>query len=193
MNYDLFQAINNLSGHSTLLDNLMIWISNKSLLLLALGLVVIWVLPSLVGKRVALYAGITGLVGLVFNFLITLVYVEPRPFVTHDVHLLIPHVADASFPSDHTTGAFSIALAIALRNKKLGLPFVILALLTGFSRIYVGNHYPGDVLGSIGVSLVASLLVLAVQSKLEPLFKLVLFLYEKVIGVIPALRHQSSK
>lgn len=179
MNYDLFQTINNWSGHYKWLDETMIFFSDKALLLYAIGLALLWVASSSAGKRTALFAGITGGVGLLLNFLISLVYFEPRPFISHSVNLLIPHAADASFPSDHTTGAFCIALAIFLRNQKIGTPFLLLAIATGFSRIFVGHHYPGDVLASVIVGLVTSLIILRIQHKLEPIFKGTLYLYEK--------------
>lgn len=54
---------------------------------------------------------------------------------------------DYSFPSGHTAASFSLAIIFALNFPALTLPLVALAGLTGISRMYVGMHYPTDVLG----------------------------------------------
>jgi undecaprenyl-diphosphatase len=93
------------------------------------------------------------------NFLIGLVYYRPRPFINHHVHMLLPHVVDSSFPSDHATASMAIAVAIWLYNRKLGTPLIVIALLIGLSRVYVGHHYPTDVLGGFIIGTVSALLV----------------------------------
>ncbi|MFE4897941.1 phosphatase PAP2 family protein [Peribacillus butanolivorans] len=52
--------------------------------------------------------------------------------------------------------AFSLALAVLLRHRKIGLGMLLLANLTGISRVYVGHHYPFDVLGSVIVGMLVS-------------------------------------
>src|SRR3954453_3606571 len=72
-----------------------------------------------------------------------------RPFVDHPTqsHLLVGRSTDPSFPSDHATGAFAIAVAIWLYDRTIGTVFLVIGVLMGFARVYVGVHYPGDVLG----------------------------------------------
>lgn len=66
-----------------------------------------------------------------------------------------------SFPSGHTTTAFALfmGLAIILKNKKLGLICLLFAILSGYSRIYLSQHFPIDVLVGSVIGVVSSLLV----------------------------------
>jgi undecaprenyl-diphosphatase len=84
-----------------------------------------------------------------------------RPFVAHpsQSHLLVGRSTDPSFPSDHATGAFAIAVAIWLYDRTLGTVFVALAVLMSFARVYVGVHYPGDVVGGAILGAAVALLL----------------------------------
>ena len=63
--------------------------------------------------------------------------------------LLVDTPHDFSFPSGHTIASFEACIAILLRNKKLGIPATILAVLIAFSRMYLYVHYPTDVIASV--------------------------------------------
>ncbi|MFB7641324.1 undecaprenyl-diphosphatase [Peribacillus butanolivorans] len=182
MNYELFKRIHNLSGQSIALDNFMVFITDKAIYLFALALLVLWIFGGKSMKRAVLYAGGTGVIALVVNVLIAQIYYEPRPFVTHHIHTLIPHAKDSSFPSDHSTGAFTIAIAMCFRNKKIGIPMFILALLTGFSRIWAGLHYPFDVLGSLMVAIVVSYVIVKLSRLFDPLVNGIISIYYSIFG-----------
>lgn len=91
-----------------------------------------------------------------------------RPFIAHEqVHLLIEKSGlDKSFPSDHTTVAFALATVVFLHNRKWGIVSYIIALLIGISRIYVGVHYPTDVVGGMIVGIFSGMLVYFVGRRL---------------------------
>jgi undecaprenyl-diphosphatase len=86
---------------------------------------------------------------------------EQRPFTTHsDLHPLVTHDPGQSFPSDHSLAAFGIAFAVgAFISLRWGAALLALAMVIGVARVYVGVHYPGDVLGS---ALIAAIAVAAV-------------------------------
>jgi undecaprenyl-diphosphatase len=180
VNYELFQWINNMAYHNALLDAVMKTTSDKGLLMFAVWLVLLWLFGRDDMKRSVLAAGVTGLLALCVNIGIGMVYNEPRPFVTHHVNMLLPHAVDGGFPSDHTTGAFALAIALLLRNRAWGSWMLVLAVLTGISRVFVGHHYPGDVLASVVVATVVSLLVKRYENRLEFLYQLVSRLYDKI-------------
>jgi len=79
------------------------------------------------------------------------------------IPLLIEKQHDFSFPSGHTIASFEAAVAICIRNKKLGVPAMILAVLIAFSRMYLYVHYPTDVIASVilgtGLAFLAAYLV----------------------------------
>lgn len=108
------------------------------------------------------YAAVLSLIFgvIVTNLLLKNIVARPRPFA--EIEALIPLIAkptDFSFPSGHTTASFAVALVmLRMLPKKIGIPAVVLAALVAFSRLYLGVHYPTDVLAGFVVALVGSLL-----------------------------------
>lgn len=107
--------------------------------------------------------GITVLISLLINLCMTNLtlkdfFARPRPFnVNPELLTLIKHPSSFSFPSGHTSGSFSAALVLLyMMPKKVGIPATVLAAMIGFSRMYVGVHFPTDVLGGIVVGVIAS-------------------------------------
>lgn len=182
MNYDVLKSINGLAGDGTsFLDQLMIATTNGALIVFAIILACMWLFGNTYTKKSALYAGFAGVLAIIINVIIAQFYFEPRPFVTHtDVNLLVPHAADASFPSDHTAGALGIAFGLLLRHRKWGVLAVVFGLLTGFSRIYVGNHYPGDVLGGIVVGFIAASIIVSIRFIMEPITSFIVNIWYKI-------------
>jgi undecaprenyl-diphosphatase len=83
---------------------------------------------------------------------------EPRPFISDlSTRLLISHSADNSFPSDHTTLAFAVSGALLSWRRTLGVVVFVIAVLIGIARIYVGVHWPSDILGAAVIGLVSGL------------------------------------
>jgi undecaprenyl-diphosphatase len=84
-------------------------------------------------------------------------YPRSRPYLSlKEIHVLANPLRDHSFPSGHTTAIFSITIPFIMYMPPLGALLLPLAILVGVSRIFLGLHYPSDVLaGSILGSLVA--------------------------------------
>ncbi|MFA6941120.1 MAG: phosphatase PAP2 family protein [Clostridiaceae bacterium] len=74
-------------------------------------------------------------------------FTRPRPYwVIKDVNSFNLNLKDYSFPSGHTTAAFSIASVLSINFPSLMMVFTSIALIVGLSRIYLAVHFPTDVL-----------------------------------------------
>jgi undecaprenyl-diphosphatase len=99
-------------------------------------------------RRAAVAGGVAAAVALACAQVISRLVDRPRPFVADPsaVHLFAAHAADAGFPSDHATGAFAIAVALLLRDRRWGAGALILAAALAVGRVAIGVHYPTDVI-----------------------------------------------
>lgn len=73
---------------------------------------------------------------------------------------------NSSFPSGHATGAFSLATIFSNKYPRFRIPFYILATTIGISRIYLGSHYPSDVLIGALIGYTVSRIVLKCENKI---------------------------
>lgn len=115
---------------------------------LMIGLIVFWC----IGKRQGYYLMTVGLAGTVASQLMKIVCRVPRPWVRDSNFTILEDAREAaggySFPSGHTqtaVGTFG-SIAAFTRKKWIAAICVVLAILVGFSRMYIGVHTPADVL-----------------------------------------------
>lgn len=105
------------------------------------------------------WAGLATLVAVGVNQPITHLVHEARPYTTHpNMLLLASRSADYSFPSDHAVMAGAVAAGLWLTLRRLGVLAAVAALLMAFTRVYVGAHYPWDVVAGLVVGASVALL-----------------------------------
>lgn len=94
------------------------------------------------------------------NVIIKNLVARTRPYeVVEGLKLLIAKQSDFSFPSGHTGASFAAAVVIFMKTpKKYGIPAMIMAALIAFSRLYVGVHYPTDVLAGLVTGTICALM-----------------------------------
>ncbi|HQR03284.1 MAG TPA: undecaprenyl-diphosphatase [Rhodocyclaceae bacterium] len=144
----------------------------------------IWIIPAMIGigwlvgneatRRMMLVAAVSGLSGLIVNSLIGLAWPHPRPFMIGLGHTLIPHVADPSFPSDHLTLWWAVAFSFLLQRgrRKTGSAMALSGIPIAWARIYLGVHFPFDMLGAVAVSIFSAWLALRTAGwYLEPTYQ----------------------
>lgn len=99
-------------------------------------------------RKTGLMMGLALVLGLlVCNLTLKPLVARIRPFdINTAVTLLIERPHDFSFPSGHTQASIGAAAVLLIRDKRLGIPAILLAVLIAFSRLYLYVHYPTDVL-----------------------------------------------
>ena len=163
--YSTFRVVNGWSGRSAALDALMVGCAKYLPVVFALALIALWLTWRSRNQRAALLAGISALVALGFAQLIGKAMPRPRPYLSHAVHQLIPPSLDTSFPSDHATLGFAVGVMVWRYNKRAGAVLLVLAVLMAFARVFVGAHYPADVLGGAVLGGVTSVALGALSEK----------------------------
>ncbi|NUK20964.1 phosphatase PAP2 family protein, partial [Streptomyces lunaelactis] len=85
---------------------------------------------------------------------------RPRPFRDHEgIEVLVAGKTDFSFVSDHATMAMAIGAGLFVAHRTFGLAAIGLALAEGFCRVYMGVHYPTDVVGGFALGTAVTLLL----------------------------------
>ena len=164
MDYSLYKTINGLSGNSAA-DHLFRLLADDLpallVMLVALTFLVPWATRRPERRSGAVLATASAGLSLLLNQPIAHLVDRARPYLAHPghAHLLIARSHDPSFPSDHATGAFALAFGIWVYDRTFGTILLAIAAILSFARVYVGTHYPGDVVAGalIGIAVVAVL------------------------------------
>jgi undecaprenyl-diphosphatase len=150
-------AINH-AGLGAALTALMVWAAEYGREYFWIPVVgVMLILGSRRTKLLAMELAVLFIVGIALGELLKIAVFRPRPFESiHTIITRVPTDLDSSFPSGHalivTIGAaFSV---LKFRKKVVGLLFVLEAAIVCYSRVYVGMHYPLDVVGGILLGIV---------------------------------------
>ncbi|MDR1630835.1 MAG: phosphatase PAP2 family protein [Oscillospiraceae bacterium] len=125
------------------------------------------------------------------NMVLKPIIARPRPFNYEPWKdfFVYPNIGfkkpgSLSFPSGHTSSSVACATVLLIKHKKIGIPSAIYALLMGFSRIYLFDHYPTDVLGGLLVGIVYGLVGVLIVN-------LIYKAIEKKKGGLPSLLRES--
>ncbi len=196
LDYEIFQLINHLAISERFLNPLMIVLAEKAEYLFFAGVLFYWFYPKARNRKMVVEAILAACIALTINGEIGHFFYRARPFVTHHVNWLIPHVKNASFPSDHATAAFVIATAIWIWKKRDGWMWLVLAAGIALSRVWAGVHYPLDVtvgmLIGAGVAFAIHFLVHRFGEINKGINRLIEF-YEKIEGNLLKKTHLENK
>ncbi|MDD5251065.1 MAG: phosphatase PAP2 family protein [Patescibacteria group bacterium] len=190
---ELFRAMNNLAGRQSWLDAIFLFASEYLIFLMAGAIlvaagIVVWRerhlgwrdrlrrflqrrSPDADSERVfvAVVRGtVAAALAYVANAIIGFIWFRPRPFVTlYDVHQLIDKSPlEKSFPSDHAAIAFAMAFAACRTWPRFGAALLAAAVLVALGRVFVGVHYPSDIVAGAAVGMFAAWLAARLERNL---------------------------
>ncbi|WP_329012423.1 phosphatase PAP2 family protein [Streptomyces sp. NBC_01601] len=117
--------------------------------------------PDAVSSVTALvWAPLAAAVAVLVNVPIRGFVERPRPFMDHQgLDVLIAGKSDYSFVSDHATITMALGVGLFVANRRFGIAGIALALLEGFCRVFMGVHYPTDVIGGFALGTAVALLL----------------------------------
>ena len=149
LNLSLFSWINASPEASNTSINFAIFIANDLLFCMILLFAWFWLRGNYDTKKQILKAFIFTSIAILISQCISHVYYHPRPFVMEVGRTLIYHAPNGSFPSDHMLIFSSIAFSYLFSaQRKLGIFLLVMAWLVAWSRVYLGVHFPLDMLGA---------------------------------------------
>ncbi|MDC2864460.1 undecaprenyl-diphosphatase [Bacillus sp. BP-3] len=156
--YEIFQWVNSFVYKYPLLDKMMIFFAEYAQYILIVLLFILWITNK--ENRVTVFQALFACsIAFTMNRVSELFFYRDRPFVSHHIKQLVDHAANSSFPSDHATAALVITVTIWLCNRGKTFMWIIFGMCIAFSRIWVGVHYPFDVLTGIILGGCTALLV----------------------------------
>ncbi|WP_342462568.1 undecaprenyl-diphosphatase [Bacillus sp. FSL R5-0286] len=146
-NKRVFRSINQLSMNHDVLNPVLIGLAEYSVMFIAIMFLIMWFQNrSRRNRWMMISAGLTFILAEMLGKVAGLFYSNQQPFAElNQVNLLIEKEVNNSFPSDHTIFIFSICIVFWLFHKRR-IYWLFIACAVGFSRIWVGVHYPFDVL-----------------------------------------------
>lgn len=160
-NITLFFLIFSLNGRIWTLDNLMIFAAQYLIYLTILMVFVLSFKGGTKERKAMLLAFLALPIAVLLIKAIHLIFFEPRPFVDFHFSPLISHNADASFPSRHAAIMSVVAFSYTYLKSKWAPVLLFFMLWVGAARIFVGVHFPQDIIGGFVVGLIS--LIIALQ------------------------------
>lgn len=177
----VFRWINGLAGRFGPLDWAASHLANDYFIPAAIGLIAfgLWFTGDTPeARRRNQWAFIYGAVGVGFSALAVMImnhyYFRDRPYVLFpqilpNVDRLFYRPTVSSFPSYSAALTFAFAFGVWLRNKKIGIVLFSLAVLMSLARIYVGVHYPLDILGGAAIGIAVTYLFFWLLKLIQPI------------------------
>ncbi|MEN3930849.1 phosphatase PAP2 family protein [Microvirga sp. W0021] len=128
--------------------------------IIPITLLYLWCFRGSLGRIQAMFCLATILMAMGIAEIVQLFYFHPRPFMVPLGHSWLHHAPNTSFPSHHGTFFFSAAIALLVAHVR-GAGYLVLAtaLIVAWSRVFLGVHFPLDMVGALIVSVVACILV----------------------------------
>lgn len=182
-NQSLFLLLNAAPGTSGTVVEAARLLADGLIWVVPIGMIIGWLRGSTATRHTLVAATVSGLAGLLINQLIGLLWYHPRPIEIGIGQALIAHVQDSSFPSDHLTLIWAVAFSILLHEqlRVAGWALALLGLPVAWARIYLGVHFPLDMLGAALVAFGSAWLVLSEEHRfVAPVMRMLQHHYRRI-------------
>ncbi|HUZ16024.1 MAG TPA: phosphatase PAP2 family protein [Gaiellaceae bacterium] len=160
MDWRLYKAIYDVSLHHHWVGRLFYDIEKISIPLVVVMTAALWFFSRPGGDRKWKLASGSGFAAAALAYAVAFtihhIWSRPRPYMSHHISHPWSNTTDASFPSDHTTVSFAIAAAVLAIDLPAGVIFLVVAAIISIGRIFIGAHYPSDVLAGFVIGLVVA-------------------------------------
>lgn len=187
-NLHLFELINAAPGLGPIRLGLAMLLAQWVIYLIPLLMVTAWVRGDHQVRRELVQMLTALLIAVALAQIVRVVWPQPRPFTLHLGTQYLAHGNDPGLPSGHATVIWTLALA-ALHTQRIavcGFPLLAAGLAVGWSRIYLGVHFPLDIAAALPVALAASLAARAIRHPTRLVGIKVLSLYDRLSARVPA-------
>lgn len=187
-NLHLFELINAAPKPEPWQLGLAIALAQWLIYLLPIGMVLAWIKGNPLSRRELIEMLLAALIALAIAQVVVHVYPQPRPFALHLGTQLLGHASDPGLPSDHVTVFWSMAWS-ALATRRYAIwcfPLLAAGLAVGWSRVYLGVHFPYDILAALPVALAGALAARALRAATIPLVARILDSHDRLVRALRA-------
>jgi len=182
----IFFLINSKAGIYESIDSLLGIVAGDYLVpvILSLGLIFLWFQETAEDQAIELRKRVLiAICSLLGSCLIVMIvnelYFRERPFNLHEAKLIFYAPTDSSFPSNSTAAMFGLSIPILKTRMRVGMMMLLASMCLGLCRIYVGVHFPGDVIGGVLVALLSFCVTILLFKVIDKQLTYVLVLFEK--------------
>ena len=160
MDWRIYKAIYDVSLHHHWVGTLFSDVEKASIPVMVVITAALWFFSRPGGDRKWKLACGSGFASAALAYAVAFVihhaWSRPRPYSSHLISHPWSNTTDASFPSDHTTVSFAIAFAILAFDSVAGVVFLLIAVIIAVGRLFIGAHYPSDVVAGLVIGLLAA-------------------------------------
>ena len=161
LNEKLFLVINAGANEPTWILNCAIGAAEILIYVVPLFFLVMWLWSNSIQREVLIRASVVAFLGVGINQIIGVVWMHPRPSMIGLGHTLVQHAADSSSPSDHVTVLSAVTITLLLARAVVpGLLFLLAGIGVAWARIFLGVHFPFDMIGAVIVAIGSYIVVI---------------------------------
>lgn len=183
LDQQIFLLIQQLTGNS-ILDQLMLLFAEYLIFFVPLSLIYLWFSERTAKRReLTGFTAYSTVFSIAISYAMGLLYFHQNPSATFDT--IVAHRPENAFPSQHTTTILATSLPLIYKQyRKIGGFLLVSGLLTGFARVYIGEHWPLDILGAFMAASLGLLIAEFSWEKIEFVWRPLIDYYQDIEGKI---------